>query len=200
MAEEYRRMEESLRRSSERAREVLERARRWEVDWGAAHRSEGIRTQDAEVPIRIKSAGDLVTRRSVQSVYVVSPQDDETPPTLEEETFTAMSHFMRRTTELCEAYHSCIPPRGTSEQEKQHIGRFHHRRSQRATQRPESRPSSPSAPLPPSAAKKRTDPRDIYIEVAPGTYRISAGSPDGPAQTRVVNVAPGQSVDLTFYV
>ncbi|XP_040183811.1 A-kinase-interacting protein 1 isoform X2 [Rana temporaria] len=174
MAEEYRRMEESLRRSSERAREVLERARRWEVDWGAAHRSEGIRTQDAE--------------------------DDETPPTLEEETFTAMSHFMRRTTELCEAYHSCIPPRGTSEQEKQHIGRFHHRRSQRATQRPESRPSSPSAPLPPSAAKKRTDPRDIYIEVAPGTYRISAGSPDGPAQTRVVNVAPGQSVDLTFYV
>lgn len=173
MAAEFRRMEENLRRTSERAREVLERARRREVDWGAAPRQEGTRTQDAE--------------------------HDETPPTLEEETFTAMSHFMRRTTELCQAYHSCRPPRGINEQEKQHIGRFHHRRSQRAAQRPESQPGSPSTPLS-SSAMKRTDPRDIYIEVAPGTYRISAGSPDGPAQTRIVNVAPGQSVDLTFHV
>ncbi|XP_077309782.1 A-kinase-interacting protein 1 isoform X2 [Lithobates pipiens] len=173
MAAEYRRMEESLRRSSERAREVLERARRREVDWGAARRPEGIQTQDAE--------------------------DDETPPTLEEETFTAMSHFMRHSTALCEAYHSCIPPRGINEQEKQHIGRFHYRRSQRAAQRSDSHPSSPSAPLS-SSAMKRTDPHDIYIEVAPGTYRISAGCPDGPAQTRIVNVTPGQSVDLTFHV
>ncbi|XP_077309780.1 A-kinase-interacting protein 1 isoform X1 [Lithobates pipiens] len=199
MAAEYRRMEESLRRSSERAREVLERARRREVDWGAARRPEGIQTQDAEVPTRIKSAGNPAMRRSVQSVYVVSPQDDETPPTLEEETFTAMSHFMRHSTALCEAYHSCIPPRGINEQEKQHIGRFHYRRSQRAAQRSDSHPSSPSAPLS-SSAMKRTDPHDIYIEVAPGTYRISAGCPDGPAQTRIVNVTPGQSVDLTFHV
>lgn len=173
MAAEYRRMEESLRRTSERAREVLERARRRDVDWEAIRRQEGIWTQDAE--------------------------DDETPPTLEE-AFTAMSHFMHHTTELCKAYHhSCIPPRGINEQEKQHIGRFHHRGSQRAAQRPDPRLSSPSALLPPSGMK-RMDPRDIYIEVAPGRYRISASSPDGPAQTHIVNVTPGQSVDLTFHV
>ncbi|CAI9534829.1 unnamed protein product [Staurois parvus] len=115
MAAQYRQMEESLRRTSQRSREVLERARRREVDWGAPHRQEGIRTQDAE--------------------------DDGDPVTLEE-SFTAMSHFMRHTTQLCKAYHSCIPPRGIDEQEKQHIGRFHVRRSQWAEQRTGSRPVS----------------------------------------------------------
>ncbi|KAM5137772.1 A-kinase-interacting protein 1 isoform 2-T3 [Mantella aurantiaca] len=132
----------------------------------------------------------------VRSRRMGGSEDDGSPVTLEE-SFTTMSNFMRHTTEQCKAYHGSIPPAGISEQEKQHIGRFHHRRSPRAAQRPESRLSSPPAPQP---GMKRRDPRDVHIEVAPGTYCISAGSPDSQAQTRMVNITPGQSVDLTFHV
>ncbi|XP_072278450.1 A-kinase-interacting protein 1 isoform X4 [Pyxicephalus adspersus] len=136
MEGQYRQMEESLRRTSERAREVLERARRREVDWWAAHRPKGI--------------------RNGMGVH----EDDGTALTLEE-AFTAMSDFMRHSTERCK--------------------------------------SSLSPPLAQSGAK-RTHPRDVYIEVAPGTYSISAGSPNCQPQTRIVNLTAGQSVDLTFNV
>ncbi|XP_072278448.1 A-kinase-interacting protein 1 isoform X2 [Pyxicephalus adspersus] len=174
MEGQYRQMEESLRRTSERAREVLERARRREVDWWAAHRPKGI--------------------RNGMGVH----EDDGTALTLEE-AFTAMSDFMRHSTERCKAYHGCLPPSGITEQEKQHIGRFHHRRSPQVAQRLGSRMSSLSPPLAQSGAK-RTHPRDVYIEVAPGTYSISAGSPNCQPQTRIVNLTAGQSVDLTFNV
>jgi len=39
---------------------------------------------------------------------------------------------------------------------------------------------------------------DIYIEVSPGTYSVTAASEDMVQQTHVVNVCAGQSVDLTF--
>ncbi|MEE6498708.1 hypothetical protein FKM82_003209 [Ascaphus truei] len=47
------------------------------------------------------------------------------------------------------------------------------------------------------ASKQRTS-QDVRIEVAPGTYSISAGSCHSQRQTHVVNITPGQSVDLTF--
>ncbi|XP_018426645.1 PREDICTED: A-kinase-interacting protein 1 [Nanorana parkeri] len=180
MEGQYRWMEESLRRTSEQAREVLERARRREVDWWAGHRHEGVQTPPG----------------------TEDSEDDGSSVTLEE-AFTTMSDFMRRTTEQCKAYHSCIPPRGINEQEKQHIGRFHRRRPPRAAQRLESRlvsSASSQSAHPLHSGMKKTDPRDVYIEVAPGTYSISAGSPDCPAKTRIVNITPGQSVDLTFHV
>uniref|UniRef100_A0A493T2P7 A-kinase interacting protein 1 n=1 Tax=Anas platyrhynchos platyrhynchos TaxID=8840 RepID=A0A493T2P7_ANAPP len=40
--------------------------------------------------------------------------------------------------------------------------------------------------------------RDIYIEVSPGTYSITATSEDMVKQTHVVDVSAGQSIDLTF--
>lgn len=168
-------MEESLRRTSKQAREVLERARRREVDWWATHRHDGIQTGHG----------------------TGAAEDDGSSVTLEE-AFATMSEFMLHTTEQCKAYHSCVP-RGINKQEKQHIGRFHHRRPPPGAQRPESCLSSRSVPLPHSGMKG-TDPRDVYIEVAPGTYCISAGSPDCQAQTHIVNITPGQSVDLTFHI
>ncbi|XP_069713744.1 A-kinase-interacting protein 1 isoform X2 [Phaenicophaeus curvirostris] len=39
---------------------------------------------------------------------------------------------------------------------------------------------------------------DIYIEVSPGTYSVTATSEDMVQQTHVVDVIAGQSVDLTF--
>ncbi|NWQ75709.1 AKIP1 protein, partial [Columbina picui] len=40
--------------------------------------------------------------------------------------------------------------------------------------------------------------KDIYIEVSPGTYSVTAASEDMVQQTHVVDVNAGQSVDLTF--
>lgn len=41
--------------------------------------------------------------------------------------------------------------------------------------------------------------QDIYIEVSPGTYTISASSgEDQIKQTHVVEIQPGQSVNLSF--
>lgn len=41
--------------------------------------------------------------------------------------------------------------------------------------------------------------QDVFIEVSPGTYSVSASSPaDKIKQTHVVKVQPGESVNLTF--
>lgn len=40
--------------------------------------------------------------------------------------------------------------------------------------------------------------KDIYIEVSPGIYSITATSEDMVKQTHVVDVSAGQSIDLTF--
>ncbi|NWW52925.1 AKIP1 protein, partial [Pedionomus torquatus] len=40
--------------------------------------------------------------------------------------------------------------------------------------------------------------KDIYIEVSPGTYSVTATSEDMVQQTHVVAIKAGQSVDLTF--
>ncbi|KAF1595662.1 UNVERIFIED_CONTAM: A-kinase-interacting protein 1, partial [Eudyptes pachyrhynchus] len=46
--------------------------------------------------------------------------------------------------------------------------------------------------------KTRQASEDIYIEVSPGTYSVTATSEDMVQQTHVVDVNAGQSVDLTF--
>ncbi|NXT53810.1 AKIP1 protein, partial [Pluvianellus socialis] len=46
--------------------------------------------------------------------------------------------------------------------------------------------------------KTRQASKDIYIEVSPGTYSVTATSEDMVQQTHVVDVNAGQSVDLTF--
>ncbi|NXI47166.1 AKIP1 protein, partial [Galbula dea] len=46
--------------------------------------------------------------------------------------------------------------------------------------------------------KTRQASKDIYIEVSPGTYSVTATSEDMVQQTHVVDVSAGQSVDLTF--
>ncbi|NXV85528.1 AKIP1 protein, partial [Calonectris borealis] len=46
--------------------------------------------------------------------------------------------------------------------------------------------------------KTRQASEDIYIEVSPGTYSVTATSVDMVQQTHVVDVNAGQSVDLTF--
>ncbi|NXM25996.1 AKIP1 protein, partial [Oxyruncus cristatus] len=46
--------------------------------------------------------------------------------------------------------------------------------------------------------KTRRASKDLYIEVSPGIYSVTAISDDMVQQTLVVDVNAGQSVDLTF--
>ncbi|CAJ0916430.1 unnamed protein product [Ranitomeya imitator] len=170
-------MEDSLRRTSVMGREVLERARRRDVDWWS------VRTHSGHRP-RI--------RHSAESPEV------ECPASLEE-AFSTLSLFMRQTTEQCERYHSCIPAPEMSRSEVQHVCRFHCRRRQRAPGKPPP-PASSSAAGPFRSPETLQDTRDVSIEVAPGTYSISASSPNYQKQTHLLNITPGQSVDLTFTV
>ncbi|XP_073401301.1 A-kinase-interacting protein 1 [Dendrobates tinctorius] len=168
-------MEDSLRRTSALGQEVLERARRRDVDWWS------VRTHSGHSP-RI--------RHSTES------PEAERPSSLEE-AFSTLSCFMRQTTEQCERYHSCIPAPEMSRSEVQHVCRIHCRRRQRVPGKPPP-PASSSTAGPFQSSVTSRDPRDISIEVAPGTYSISASSSNYHKQTHLLNITPGQSVDLTF--
>ncbi|XP_040266151.1 A-kinase-interacting protein 1 [Bufo bufo] len=111
-----------------------------------------------------------------------------------EDAFSTLSRFMHHTTERCERYHSSIPAQAMNPSEIQHISRFHR------TMPLKPQTGWTSAAAPPQSSGRNRDPRDVYIEVAPGTYRISARSPNLQSQTHLVNITPGQSVDLTFNV
>lgn len=161
-------MEDSLRRSSELGREVLERARRRDVDWWSLTGGQGMRIRPG-----------------------VETPEEEGPRSLEE-AFSALSHLMRQTTEQCERYHRCIPASAMDRSEVQHVSRFHCRKLQRL------KPPGAMAAAPLQSSGRPQDSRDVYIEVAPGTYSISARSPNYQPQTHLVNIPPGQSVDLTF--
>ncbi|XP_008105321.1 A-kinase-interacting protein 1 [Anolis carolinensis] len=55
--------------------------------------------------------------------------------------------------------------------------------------------TEPSALVP----AKTSDTKDIYVEVSPGTYSVSASlHEDGIKQTHLLKIKPGESVNLTF--
>ncbi|KAM4721424.1 A-kinase-interacting protein 1 [Rhinophrynus dorsalis] len=176
MENRHRWMERSLRQTGELGLEVLERARRREVDWSAGCRSGGM-------------------THGEQSREEITEEEGQVSP---EEVFATMADFMRHTTEQCAIYHNSLPVRRISQQEMKHNCRFHCRKftqrdlNERALQSP--------TPGPPQSIRVQRIPQDVHIEVAPGTYSISACSRGSPRQTHVVNITPGQSVDLTFTV
>ncbi|KAG8438455.1 hypothetical protein GDO86_008944 [Hymenochirus boettgeri] len=109
------------------------------------------------------------------------------------EAFDAMDDFMRHATQRCTKYHSCLPCHTLTHQEVAHRCRFHRRKftgTQDLSKCGLERRLNPIS--------TQDEPRDISIEVAPGTYSVSAGSPNAEKQTCVVNISPGQTVDITF--
>ncbi|XP_075044626.1 A-kinase-interacting protein 1 isoform X2 [Mixophyes fleayi] len=191
MEKRYRCMEDSLRRTSALGRDVLERAGRRDQGWWSSYRHEGL-LHGTETPEDTLPLTAVLHPPYNSNEYCDFVQEEEQKVTLEE-AFTTLSHFMCRTTEQCQRYHSCLPLWATDERGKQHALRFHSRKSQPMTLRPDSRLSS-------SAAPPQSGPRDVCMEVAPGTYSISGGSRNCQTQTHVVNITLGQSVDLTFNV
>ncbi|OCT83590.1 A-kinase-interacting protein 1 isoform X1 [Xenopus laevis] len=165
----YRRMEDSLKRSAELGRELLERVRCREVGWSCSWEGG---PQEAEL---IEAAEEGATL---------------------EEAFAVMADFMRQTTQQCAMYHDCLANHRMSQQEVVHTCRFHGRKCiQTGSQRGVAQRTNAPAFTPITTQER---PRDIAIEVAPGTYSVSAGLPRAQRQTHVVNICPGQSVDLTF--
>ncbi|XP_025890492.1 A-kinase-interacting protein 1 [Nothoprocta perdicaria] len=99
-------------------------------------------------------------------------------------------------------YYSSVPACRCKEHEIRHICRYHGRTD--GDEGPEAAGPQTNAASGVSSQPKtcphcmRKASKDIYIEVSPGTYSITATSEDMVKQTHVVDVSAGQSVDLTF--
>ncbi|NXK45856.1 AKIP1 protein, partial [Chauna torquata] len=98
-------------------------------------------------------------------------------------------------------YYSFVPACRCKEHEVKHICRYHSR--QAGEKELESSKEKKATSLVSSQARTcqwrtRKPSKDIYIEVSPGTYSITATSEDMVKQTHVVDVSAGQSIDLTF--
>ncbi|KAF1448151.1 AKIP1 protein, partial [Pygoscelis papua] len=95
-------------------------------------------------------------------------------------------------------YYSFTAACRCKEHEIKHICRYHGRQAgERELESSEEEVSSNETFFFPKK-KTRQASEDIYIEVSPGTYSVTATSEDMVQQTHVVDVNAGQSVDLTF--
>ncbi|XP_053924947.1 A-kinase-interacting protein 1 isoform X2 [Cuculus canorus] len=103
---------------------------------------------------------------------------------------------------LVQKYYSFVAACRCKEHEVKHICRYHGRQAwDRETEF--SKEERTEASVVPRRARTcqqhtRKASKDIYIEVSPGTYSVTATSEDMVQQTHVVDVIAGQSVDLTF--
>ncbi|XP_055670336.1 A-kinase-interacting protein 1 [Falco biarmicus] len=116
--------------------------------------------------------------------------------------FASIVNLMNQATRECEKYYSFMAACRCKEHEIKHICRYHGRQAgERELESSEE--EGPEASVAPSQARtcqrhSRQASEDIYIEVSPGTYSVTATSEDMVQQTHVVDVNAGQSIDLTF--
>ncbi|XP_025926487.1 A-kinase-interacting protein 1, partial [Apteryx rowi] len=116
--------------------------------------------------------------------------------------FATVAALLERAARQCEKYYSLVPACRCKEHEIKHICRYHSRQaSEKVLEAAEEEKNAASVvSSQPKTCQQRTRKasKDIYIEVSPGTYSITATSEDMVKQTHVVDVRAGQSVDLTF--
>uniref|UniRef100_A0A8B9T315 A-kinase-interacting protein 1 n=1 Tax=Anas platyrhynchos TaxID=8839 RepID=A0A8B9T315_ANAPL len=124
------------------------------------------------------------------------------PPARLSAAFASLGGLLQRAAAECEEYYRCVPAWSCNEHEVKHICRYHSRQAGEEEFKPSkeeknaSTVESSQATTRPQRTRKAS--RDIYIEVSPGTYSITATSEDMVKQTHVVDVSAGQSIDLTF--
>ncbi|XP_065492193.1 A-kinase-interacting protein 1 isoform X2 [Caloenas nicobarica] len=116
--------------------------------------------------------------------------------------FASIVNLMNEATKECEKYYSFVAACKCKEHEIKHICRYHGRQAGEK-ELGSSKEARTEASVAPSRAQTcqqhtRQASKDIYIEVSPGTYSVTATSEDMVQQTHVVDVNAGQSVDLTF--
>ncbi|XP_062974834.1 A-kinase-interacting protein 1 [Elgaria multicarinata webbii] len=170
-----------MQRTATLAREVLERAKTRKLNW--------------PMPTALQ-------RRTFQE------GDDEDAYLAA--TFASVAEHMGRISAECENYYCCVPPFQFKEYEVAHIFRYHGRQASedllKAFENEESKagpiveePGCPDAESSALVPVKISKPKDICIEVSPGTYTVSATSyEDRIKQTHLVQIQSGQSVNLTF--
>ncbi|XP_074740506.1 A-kinase-interacting protein 1 isoform X1 [Strix uralensis] len=117
--------------------------------------------------------------------------------------FTSLVNLMNQATKECEKYYSFMAASRCKEHEIKHICRYHGRQAEERELESSEEEERTEASVAPSQAKTcqqrtRQASEDIYIEVSPGTYSVTATSEDMVQQTHVVDVNAGQSVNLTF--
>ncbi|XP_054056657.1 A-kinase-interacting protein 1 isoform X4 [Rissa tridactyla] len=114
--------------------------------------------------------------------------------------FTSIVNLMNQATRECEKYYSFTAACRCKEHEIKHICRYHGRQEIKVESSEEERTEASVAPSQAQTCQQHTRKasKDIYIEVSPGTYSVTATSEDMVQQTHVVDVSAGQSVDLTF--
>ncbi|XP_074855126.1 A-kinase-interacting protein 1 isoform X2 [Carettochelys insculpta] len=115
--------------------------------------------------------------------------------------FASVVEFMGQTTKECEKYYSCVPASRCQENEFKHICRYHGRQAAEMLQtlepkKNETSPMSSATETLKQHARKAS--KDLYIEVSPGTYSVTATAEDMVKQTHVVDINAGQCIDLTF--
>ncbi|KAF1527737.1 A-kinase-interacting protein 1, partial [Eudyptula minor] len=95
-------------------------------------------------------------------------------------------------------YYSFMAACRCKEHEIKHICRYHGRQAGERELESSEEEVIMKLFFSPQKKKTRQASEDIYIEVSPGTYSVTATSEDMVQQTHVVDVNAGQSVDLTF--
>ncbi|KAM6308312.1 A-kinase-interacting protein 1 [Aegotheles albertisi] len=116
--------------------------------------------------------------------------------------FASVVSLLSQATRECEKYYSFTAACRCKEHEIKHICRYHGRQAgeRKLESFEEERTEASVAPSQDQTCQQHASQRskDIYIEVSPGIYSVTATSEDMVQQTHVVDVSAGQSVDLTF--
>ncbi|XP_051478063.1 A-kinase-interacting protein 1 [Apus apus] len=116
--------------------------------------------------------------------------------------FASIVNLMNRATAECEKYYSFTAACRCKEHEIKHICRYHGRQTgeRELDSSEEERTEASVASSQDQSCQQRTRQasKDIYIEVSPGIYSVTATSGDMVQQTHTVDVSAGQSIDLTF--
>ncbi|KAM6274827.1 A-kinase-interacting protein 1 [Porphyrio hochstetteri] len=116
--------------------------------------------------------------------------------------FAAVVNLMNQATQECKKYYSFMAASRCKDQEIKHICRYHSRQAgdREMESSEEERIETSAAPSQGQTCQQhmRQASEDIYIEVSPGTYSVTATSEDMVQQTHVVDINAGQSIDLTF--
>uniref|UniRef100_A0A3Q2HPC1 A-kinase interacting protein 1 n=2 Tax=Equus TaxID=9789 RepID=A0A3Q2HPC1_HORSE len=158
----------SLQRSARLGQEVLERAKRRAVDWRSLELPKG------SVGVISRERPYQESRPAVGPWRLLPGEREERHPTLSA-SFRTMAEFMDYTSSQCGKYYSSVPEEGGAT----HVYRYHRGKSELNGQ-------------------AENIPKDLYIEVYPGTYSVTVGANDLTRKTHVVAVDSGQSVDLVF--
>ncbi|NWX71029.1 AKIP1 protein, partial [Alca torda] len=109
-------------------------------------------------------------------------------------------HLIFSVSVVTQKYYSFTAACRCKEHEIKHICRYHGRQEIKVESSEEEMTEASVAASQAQTCQQhaRKASKDIYIEVSPGTYSVTATSEDMVQQTHVVDVSAGQSVDLTF--